>query len=277
MPLHYTITNDNCLDYLNRTHVPLYGGAWDTIFADPPDNIGLGYDTYDDNLPEWKYVEFLSACLAIFVSRANTVWFSFNAKWIKSVAGIIRALQAVHPDLEDKFCVQTFTFGQHNSRDLGNNMRPLWRLRRGGAFHDPEAIRIESERQRMGDPRADPRGRVPGDVFDFPRVVGNSKQRRKWHKTQLHEGLVSRCLRLSTPAGGYVLDPFGGTGTTLRVAQRERFNCDTVELDPGYCQKMADESGLDPVKTIPPTWTRTMTGELEDLPLLGGKQDRRVQ
>jgi len=277
MSLNYTITNDSCLAFLDRTRVPAFGERWHTIFADPPDNINLGYEGYDDNLPEWKYVEFLSACLATFVSRADTVWFSFNVKWIKQVAGIIKALQAVHPDLEDKFCVQTFTFGQHRTSDLGNNMRPLWRLRRHDAHLDPDAIRVESERQRIGDKRADPRGRVPGDVFDFPRVVGNSRQRRKWHPTQLNEGLVVRCLRLSTPIGGYVLDPFGGTGTTLRVSVHERFNCDIVELDPGYCRQMADESGLDPLKTIPPMWQRTMTGEIEDLPLLGGKQDICVQ
>ena len=88
-----------------------------------------------------------------------------------------------------------------------------------------------------GDKRADPRGRVPGDVFDFTRVVGNSKQRRPWHPTQLNEGLVERCVRLTTPPGEPVLDPFGGTGTTLRVCERTGNPCTLVELDPGYCAR----------------------------------------
>jgi len=80
-----------------------------------------------------------------------------------------------------------------------------------------------------------------GDVFDYPRVTGNSKQRRAWHPTQLNEGLVERCLNLTTVEGDYVLDPFGGTGTTLRVCKRIGRNCTLVEIDPAYCAKIAEE------------------------------------
>ena len=93
-------------------------------------------------------------------------------------------------DLEAKPCVQTFTFGQHNHHDLGNNHRPLLRLRWHDAPLYPDAIRVPSWRQENGDKRADPRGRVPGDVFDFTRVTGNSKQRRHLapHPTQRGPG-----------------------------------------------------------------------------------------
>ena len=105
-------------------------------------------------------------------------------------------------DVEAKPCVQTFTFGQHNHHDLGNNHRPLLRLRWRDAPLYPDAIRVPSlaarERRQAG---RSPRGRVPGDVFDFTRVTGNSKQRRTWHPTQLNEGLVERCVKLTTPAG----------------------------------------------------------------------------
>ena len=36
----HTLVNADCLDYLNTSH------QWTTLFADPPDNIGLGYQTY---------------------------------------------------------------------------------------------------------------------------------------------------------------------------------------------------------------------------------------
>jgi hypothetical protein len=120
----------------------------------------------------------------------------------------------------------------------------LLRLRRADAPLFPDVIRVLSWRQKNGDKRADPRGRVPGDVFDFPRVTGNSRQRRSWHPTQLHEGLVDRCLRLTTPPGGRVLDPFAGTGTTLRVCRRAGFACTLVEIDPEYCAWIAEEHGL---------------------------------
>jgi DNA modification methylase len=121
------------------------------------------------------------------------------------------------------------------------------RLRWRDAPLYPDAIRVPSWRQENGDKRADPRGRVPGDVFDFTRVTGNSKQRRTWHPTQLNEGLVERCVKLTTPTGGRVLDPFGGTGTTLRVCKRLKLPCTLIELDREYCRRMAAENGLSPV------------------------------
>jgi len=234
---HYLI-NDDCLDFLNTLQ------QWTTIFADPPDNIGLGYDTYKDNLPDSDYVRLLESWLTAFVYRAKTVWFSFNARWTFKVGRIVDDLVERVGGLEAKPCVQVFTFGQHNHHDLGNNHRPLWRLRWQSAPLLPDAIRVPSWRQEHGDKRADPRGRVPGDVFDMPRVTGNSKQRRAWHKTQLHEGLGERCIRLTTPPGETVLDPFGGTGTTLRVCKRTGNPCTLVEMDPGYCEKIAAEHDM---------------------------------
>jgi DNA modification methylase len=108
----------------------------------------------------------------------------------------------------------------------------------------PDAIRVPSWRQEHRDKRADSRGKVPSDVYKFPRVVGNSKQRRRWHKTQLNEGLVERCIKLTTTQGEHVLDTFAGTGTTLRVGKRIDRNCTLIEMDAGYCAKIAEEHDL---------------------------------
>jgi len=48
--------------------------------------------------------------------------------------------------------------------------------------------------------------------------------------------LVERCLALGCPEGGTVLDPFGGSGTTLRVALETRHSGITIELNPNFCQ-----------------------------------------
>jgi site-specific DNA-methyltransferase (adenine-specific) len=142
--------------------------------------------------------------------------------------------------------VQIYTFGQHNHHDLGGGHRPLIRITQENVELYPDAIRVPSWRQEHGDKRADPRGRVPSDIFDFPRVTGNSKQRRKWHVTQLHEGLVERCLKLSCKQYDTVVDPFAGSGTTLRVCKRLGLACTTSDMDQGYCEKIAEENGLQP-------------------------------
>ena len=235
----YQLYNGDCPDVLETLE------RVETIMADPPDGIGLGYNSYNDKTTLDEYVTLLRRWLNAFILKARTVWFSYNSKWTFEVGKIVTEIVGLRAgDVEAKPCVQTFTFGQHNHHDLGNNHRPLLRLRWRDAPLYPDAIRVPSWRQENGDKRADPRGRVPGDVFDFTRVVGNSKQRRTWHPTQLNEGLVERCVKLTTPAGGTVLDPFGGTGTTLRVCKRLGFPCTLVELDPGYCAKIAEEHHL---------------------------------
>lgn len=253
----YQLFNMDCLHFFQVED----DRRWDTIFADPPDNIGLKYDNYDDNLPESDYIGLLHKWLQRFVERSRCVWFSYNAKWWAQIGRIVTELEGhFGKHIEVKPCVQIFTFGQHNRNDLGNNHRPLIRIRWSDCPLYPDAIRVQSWRQKHGDKRADPRGRVPGDVFrcdgideelamaisdddvyDFTRVVGNAKQRRKWHKTQLNEGLVERCIKLTTAPGEFVLDPFGGTGTTLRVCRRLERPCTLVEVDAGYCTHIAAE------------------------------------
>lgn len=235
----HRIFNNDCLDVFRAIE-----GGVDCIFADPPDNLRLAYGEYADNLDDCQYIGWLENWLHEALFRSPVVWLSFNVRWIAQMGRIASDEMFNHSGVTLKPCVQTFTFGQHNKRDLGGNHRPLWRFSRCGAPLYPDAIRVPSWRQLNGDKRADPRGRVPGDVFDFPRVTGNSKQRRRWIPTQLHEGLVERCLLLTTKPGDLVLDPFAGSGTTLRVCKRINRRCILAEIDSDYCRRIAEEHDL---------------------------------
>jgi DNA modification methylase len=53
--------------------------------------------------------------------------------------------------------------------------------------------------------------------------------------------LVQRCLDIGCPPGGAVLDPFAGSGTTLRVAVRSCRPATGIELNPDYCAYMVEE------------------------------------
>lgn len=287
---------------------------FDCVFVDPPDNIGLGYDGIDDNLPEDEYLSLLDDLFRKCMDAAGKVWVSFNAKWTAEVGEIVSKIRREYSRcLEDNWnykpCVQVFTFGQHNKNFLGNNHRPLWLLWRDGEEFYPDAIKVESWRQRNGDKRANAGGRVPGDVFDmqreledltgtickcskgiigfvtgyneakriwtgykidgggnwqsknpvvlfatkdamltdvfdFPRITGNGKQRQDWHPTQLQEDLVERCIKFSTIPGDRVLDLCAGTGTTARVCERLGRDTTLIEKSPTYCEKLAETLGL---------------------------------
>jgi hypothetical protein len=212
------------------------------IFCDPPDNIGLRYGKYKDKRAD--YIEWLETVIELSAAKSDVFWLSYNAKWTFEVGAIVSRLVQKYEGLTAKPCVQIYTFGQHNQHDLGNNHRPIIRITQENVELYPNAIRVPSWRQEHGDSRADPRGRVPSDVFDFPRVTGNSRQRRKWHPTQINEGLIERCVKLSCKEYDTVVDPFAGTGTTLRVCKRLNVACTVGDVDAQYCAKIAEENGL---------------------------------
>jgi len=54
--------------------------------------------------------------------------------------------------------------------------------------------------------------------------------------------LVERCLNLGCPPSGSVLDPFAGSGTTLRVAVASGRNATAIELNPTFCKYMAGKA-----------------------------------
>ena len=212
------------------------------IFIDPPDGINLKYEGVSDRYDD--YTGWLTTVLTGCIAKAPTVWVSYNALHDLPVKHWAYEYRLLHPEVEIRPFVQHFTFGQNRNSDCGNGHRPLLRIRQPGAPLYPDQIKVPSWRMLNGDKRAAEGGRVPLDAWDFPRVTGNSKQRRPHHPTQLHEGLVKRALLLTTREGDHVIDCFAGTGTTLRVCKRIGRRCTLVELSPFYCEKIAEEHGM---------------------------------
>lgn len=55
------------------------------------------------------------------------------------------------------------------------------------------------------------------------------------HPTMKPIALIRYCLRNSSAPGALVLDPFGGSGSTLIACEKMRRRCCTMELSPAYC------------------------------------------
>ncbi len=69
-------------------------------------------------------------------------------------------------------------------------------------------------------------------------VVRPSRGNKK-HKASFSEELVRIPVLATTPRNGIVLDPFGGSGTTLRFARKNGFRSIGIDLNPDYCEEMA--------------------------------------
>lgn len=234
------IYNMDCLDYLKNCDKNQY----DLIFMDPPDNIGAKYEGSSDKVPDEQYYDKIYSVLSSAIFVAPCVWISYY--WVHDVrikSDIYRIL-CENPNVSAKTFIWRFTFGQYKKSDCASGFRFLVRLSRDYTWFNTGAIREESERQRLGDKRADPLGRVPDDFwcFDIPRVTGNSTERRPWHPTQHPELLMERIINMCTVDGGKVLDCYGGTGTTLRVAKRLGRHCDVCEISLSYCERISREN-----------------------------------
>jgi hypothetical protein len=68
------------------------------------------------------------------------------------------------------------------------------------------------------------------------RADRNEGRANNTHPTVKPTDLMRYLCRLVTPPGGTVLDPFMGSGSTLKAAELEGFNAIGIELDAGYIE-----------------------------------------
>lgn len=229
------IYNGDALDLLRDLNctVPL-------IFADPPDNLGLKYDQYVDKNP--LYYDWLELLISKSLSRCRTFWLSYYWEHDLEIKARVRSL-IKRTSWAAKTFIWRYTFGQYQDKDFGSGFRYLLRLTLPTATMNPDMVRIESERMKLGDKRA-AGPRVPDDVWDMdiiqdvPRVTGNSSERCKWHPTQHPEELYERILKFSSNPGNLVVDLFGGTGTMVRTAKRIDRVSLISEISEDYCKKI---------------------------------------
>jgi len=79
------------------------------------------------------------------------------------------------------------------------------------------------------------------DVWEFKRVTGED---RHGHATPKPVEMMGRCIKSSCPDGGLVVEPFGGSGTTMLAAEQLNRKCYGMEISPAYTavilQRMTD-------------------------------------
>jgi site-specific DNA-methyltransferase (adenine-specific) len=81
-------------------------------------------------------------------------------------------------------------------------------------------------------------GYNPKDVWSVSRLHRVHPERAD-HPTQKPLEVIERMVKASCPAGGVVLDPFMGSGTTALAARRTGRHFTGFELNPAYCEIIA--------------------------------------
>lgn len=237
------IIQGNCIEYLRK----LPAGKVKCIFADVFDNLGMQYNGFEDKMKPEDYYTWVNLLVLEALPKCKVFWLTYYPRHDLEFSWFIRdIIKYRHPSFQvDKF-LWRYTFSQYSATDCALGYRPIMRFKRADAIMYPEAIMEQSERQLIGDKRANPEGRVPDNVWDIPRVTGNSWERVDFMPTQLPIKLLEKIMKFSVKDQEIFVDLFGGSGSTLMAAKalsRLPYTS-VVELSQGTCENIQKRMGF---------------------------------
>lgn len=235
-------------DYLSASELPIESGSVDLVFSDPPYNQRVKYDNdpTNDNLPDDQYKQLVSSIVeeAFRILRpGGTLWWLCPARhggWLWPM--LLRHGRLLY----DAPIIWHERFAQYQDRRLTSDYRLLFPVVKPapvktaddwGENHlvfNPDQIRVKSVRQELGDPRANPAGRVPGHVWTTRRLQGTAKDRVDWHPAQLPPETLEQIVKGWTNMGHTVADLFAGSGSMGLVALKNDRSFVGVDRSPFY-------------------------------------------
>ncbi|QVL32954.1 site-specific DNA-methyltransferase [Telmatocola sphagniphila] len=229
----------------------------DLAFADPPFNIGYEYDQYSDDREAEDYL-------------------SWTERWLKSVKRVLKPTGSFYVAIGDEYAAEMkirldalgftlrnwiiwhYTFGVNCQKKFNRSHAHIfYYVADSKKFtFNADSVRVPSARMTTyADRRANPVGKLPDDTWVlrpqedervFPtesdtwyvsRVCGTFKERTD-HPCQMPEAVLERIIKVSSNPGDLVLDPFGGSGTTLAAAKKLGRNFVGTELSSDYARQI---------------------------------------
>lgn len=190
------------------------------LFTDPPYGVSLDPGSFkksgkkyekikNDELKAEELVEFVKKFLFLSLSSLASsapVYVCFSWKRYKE---FLEAFEELNIKIDDCL-VWVKNFIGVGYDDYRAQHEFIFYSRRGGIWHGDAA---------------------QSDVWQFSRESGNNYV----HPTQKPVRLVERAILNSSRKGDVVLDPFGGSGTTLIACEKRGRAARLMELDPKYC------------------------------------------
>ena len=247
--------NRDCIEGMSQ----MPRASVDLAFADPPFNIGYKYDVYEDRVAADEYLAWSKKwgeALVHTLKPTGTFWLAIGDDFAAELKLIFQRELGL-------FCrswvIWYYTFGVNCKQKFSRSHTHLFHFVKDGAqfTFNKDAIRVPSARQLVyADARAHAKGRIPDDtwilrpqdipdsfsaeesLWYFPRVCGTFKERAGWHGCQMPEQLLGRIIKACSDEGETVLDPFGGSGSTLIVAKKLGRRFIGFELSENYAKQI---------------------------------------
>jgi site-specific DNA-methyltransferase (adenine-specific) len=228
------ITGD-CIEVMSE----MAAGSVRLAFADPPYNIGIDYGKGRklDLLPAGEYLDWCYRWMASvkrLLTHDGSIWALSDPRWAGRFQCILEDMGLHYRET----IIWVETFGVHCESKFGRDHRPLFRFTahpKRQVFH-PD--RVPSARQTIyNDRRANPRGRIPSNVWTISRVCGTFNERLPEFPTQLPLDLLRRIVKTASDPGDLVLDPFSGSATTGVVCAELGRRYVGIEINPDFAQR----------------------------------------
>ena len=237
----------------------------DLVVTSPPYNIGLKYHKYEDKKPREQYLEWIYDIFTelkrvlkddghIFLNMGYTN----KDPWISMEVAI---------KLKDLFTLQnkitwikSISIGEDKD-DTHGHFKPInsdryINVTNEDIYHFTKTDKVKINREAVGVPYKwkcnliDRKTKLPringktGLPVEDKRCKGNSwfvpydtinsatslKKEKGYHPATFPEGLVEHCIKISNIKQGTILDPFIGSGTTIRVAKKMSDNLEDYDL-----------------------------------------------
>ena len=223
----------NCIDIMLDMHAA--GDKFDAVIADPPYASGGMSMSERTRTTGEKYIHAKGAEYVAhsfeFDSMDQHAWMAFTTDWLRRARRITRqgGVVAVFcdwrqlPALSDAMQMAGWIWRGTAVWDKVNGRPQRGRIRQQAEFI------VWGSNGRLALDRDAPI--LPG-VFSVTQVSTNKRVHQTEKPVVLMRQLVRLCER-----GGRILDPFMGSGTTLRAAALEGFDADGIELDTYYFRK----------------------------------------
>ncbi|EGO6012984.1 DNA-methyltransferase [Enterococcus faecalis] len=254
------IANEDSLEFMKS----LPDNSVDLIISSPPYNVGKEYEdkvTLDEYLAFQK--EIISEIYRILKPTGNVAWEVGNYIDNKEVYPLDILFYPIFKELGFKLrnrIIWRFGHGLHAKlRFSGRYETILWFSKSDEYTFNLDPVRIPSKYpgkrhykgNKKGELSGNPKGKNPEDVWDIilqdweeevwniVNVKANHVEKTE-HPAQFPIELVDRLILALSNSGDTVLDPFGGSGSTLISAVKNSRKGISIDLSKKYT-KIADD------------------------------------
>jgi len=213
------------------------------VISSPPYNIGKSYETQIElsQYLDWQKL-IIEESFRVLSDDGSMVWqvgnYIENGEVFPLDIYFYPIFKSLGLRLRNRI-VWHFEHGLHaKNRFSGRYETLLWFTKSGGYVFNLDEVRVPSKYpgklhykgEKKGQPSGNPLGKNPSDfwrdivqsewesgIINIPNVKANHPEKTE-HPCQFPVELIERCVLALTNPGDWVVDPFGGVGTSLIAA-----------------------------------------------------------